>query len=72
MQIRLVSLTGPVKTIETKEVPDDKALAVVTQYAERAGFRNVRQILDDDGFSFRFTATTPGGRHGRNVAFGDF
>lgn len=72
MQLRLVSLTGPIKTLESREVPDDQALAVVTEHASSGGFHDVRKVLDCDGYSIRFTATTPGGRHGRNIAFGDF
>jgi hypothetical protein len=46
------------------------ALAAVKAYAEAAGYTNVREVEDVD--SFRYTARTPGGRGGRNVAFADF
>jgi hypothetical protein len=47
------------------------ATAAVKLHAELAGFTNVK-LVDDDDESLRWTATTPGGRAGRNVAFGDW
>jgi len=46
------------------------ALAAVKTYAESVGYSNVREVGDAD--SIRYTARTPGGHGGRNVAFADF
>jgi predicted AAA+ superfamily ATPase len=46
------------------------ALAAVKAFAEAAGYSNVREVLDAD--SIRYTARTPNGRSGRNVAFAHF
>jgi len=45
------------------------ALAGVKAYAENAGYSNVKEVCDDeDDGMIRYTARTPGGRNGRNVA----
>lgn len=71
--VRFYSLdSGKFRTIKTQEFPDHKtALAAVTEHAISAGFTNVREISDDDGWSTRYTATTPNGRPGRNIAVAD-
>lgn len=58
---------------EARFASTTEALAAVRVHAEASGFRDVK-IVDDpeEPDSLRFTATTPGGRGGRNVAFGDF
>lgn len=71
MSLRLVSLTGAFRTVSTVEVEPSEALAIVKAHADSGGYRDVRAVEDGiDGV--RYTATTPGGRRGRNVAFGDY
>jgi hypothetical protein len=47
-----------------------EAQAAVEAHATSGGFTLGRIVDDEDGV--RFTATTPGGRAGRNIAFGDW
>lgn len=70
MSLRLVSLTGAFRTVSTIEIEPSEALAIVKAHADSGGYRDVRVL--DDGEGIRYTATTPGGRRGRNVAFGDY
>jgi len=73
MLVRFITLTGPIATVKTQEFPDASlAFQAVKEYAESAGFSNVRTVEDPDGYGLRYTATTPKGRHGRNIAFVDF
>lgn len=67
IEVRLMGLDKfeCVRTVIVKT--KDEALRVVKEYCEPHGFTNVKCIDDDDGW--RFTAKTPGGRSGRNVAF---
>jgi hypothetical protein len=75
LKLRLMSLTGQFVPVgEVRCVDVKEALAAVKEHASRGGYTHV-QIADDgaddcDG-SYRFTARTPGGRSGRNVAFAD-
>lgn len=71
--VRFYSLDGSkFRTIRTEEYADQKtAFAAVLAHATEAGYTNVRELSDDDGWSIRYTATTPNGRHGRNVASAD-
>ena len=73
LTVRFATLEGSsIKTVRTEDFDTDaQALLAVKQYAETAGFTNVKAVSDEDGYSLRYTATTPGGRHGRNVAFAD-
>lgn len=75
MLVRFMNLDkGPFRTIREEEFETSTAaLAAVKAYAEAAGYSNVK-IVDDgeEPDSIRFTAKTPGGRGGRNVAFGDW
>jgi len=73
IRVRFVELVGAsVKTVRTEDfVTGTEALVAVKRYAEAAGFSNVKSVAEDDGYSWRYTATTPGGRNGRNVAFAD-
>ena len=74
IEIRFMSLTGKFRCLRTQRFASiAHALAAVQEHA--AGFKNfkVRGDEEDDYYGlaeFRITATTPGGRHGRNVAFG--
>jgi hypothetical protein len=70
--VRFATLTGKFAVLpeEHKFSTSADALAAVTKYAEANGYRNVKAVMDVD--SLRYTAITPGGRGGRNVAFADF
>ena len=71
--VRFYSLDGgKFRTVRTEDFVDQKsALAAVTAHATAAGYSNVREVSDDDDWSVRYVATTPGGRSGRNVAAAD-
>jgi hypothetical protein len=69
--IRFMTLTGQfrqshINTFETYA----QALAAIQIYAATGGYTNVKAIECDD--TTRYTARTPGGRSGRNVAYRDF
>ena len=71
--VRFMSLAGTFTRVRTESFPSSsKALAAVEAYAAAGGYRGVRTVDDDDPGTFRYVATTPGGRGGRNVAFGEF
>lgn len=74
ISIDFLALTGPIKIIRSQEYANmTEALEAVRQYAEAAGFSNVKRVDGDDPYDgFRITAKTPGGRNGRNIAFGDW
>jgi hypothetical protein len=63
----LTGLTGFTGTAEFESPAD--ALAAVQTYAASAGFTNVKIVDDDLDGEWRYTARTPGGRNGRNVAY---
>jgi len=66
--VRLFSLSGKFKIIGNEKVATlDEAKSIVLQHAESARFSRVTYI-DDDDYSIRCTATTVGGRAGRNIA----
>lgn len=70
--ISFMSLKGKFETVKEQQFPTlASALEAVEKYATENGFSNVKVIHDVD-YSVRFTARTPGGRNGRNIAFGDF
>jgi hypothetical protein len=73
VNVQFASLSGKFKTIRRETFATSAlALAAVKQHAEGSGYANV-QVVDDCGDgSIRYTARTPGGRGGRNVAFGDY
>ncbi len=72
VKVTFYSLTGAFKSVKSEEFETEaKALEAVRAYAEPAGFTNVKIVEEDDMCSIRFTAKTPGGRGGRNVATGD-
>jgi hypothetical protein len=67
-EVRFMTLSGSFAAVKTERFADmTVALTAVKAYVEPAGFRGVKIVDDTD--SIRFTATTPGGRGGRNVAF---
>jgi len=67
-----MALAGEFRTVATHEVATtDEARKLVETHAASGGYMRVKTADDGDG-SLRFTATTPGGRAGRNVAFLDY
>lgn len=73
ISVRYLNLKGPLKLLRTEEFDTaNDALAAVKRYAEQHGFTDVVIKDDDNPSSFRYTATTPGGRKGRNIAFADW
>lgn len=71
MTLRLMTTTGAFKTVFTHEVDTvTEARALVEAHAAANNMTNVKYEGDID--NARFTATTPGGRRGRNIAFLDF
>ncbi len=71
--IRFMSLVGKFAPVKTEQFETlEAAKQAVTDYAEEAGFTRVRAAEDNDLDGMRFTATTPNGRAGRNVAYVDF
>ena len=72
IRVRFATLAGPFRLLgETKHFDTPAAaLAAVKEYAEAAGYSNIKPVEDAD--SVRYTARTPGGRGGRNVAFADW
>lgn len=71
--VRFMALTGAFRTVRTEEFPSmTEATAAVVAYATAGGYTNVQRRDDEaDDMSVRFTARTPKGRAGRNVAFAD-
>lgn len=74
MLLRLQSLEGKFRTVETRRVATtQEALAAVEAHVKPHGFANVHVVEDEDPIDgWRFTAKTPGGRNGRNVAYLDY
>lgn len=72
--VRFLSLTLPMYTVKTENFRyTAEALAAVKAYAEPQGFSHVKvKIWDEEPDEVHFTATTPNGRAGRNVAVGVF
>lgn len=74
LHLKLCTLTGPFKVIhETAQECESSAaaLAIVQAHALAGGFTNVQEV-QEDVVSVRYTAKTPGGRSGRNIAFADY
>lgn len=71
IEVRFYTLTGKFAHVGTERF-DTMASAVVAvgAHAASGGYTNVKQVEDVD--SYRYTATTPGGRDGRNIAYVDF
>jgi hypothetical protein len=71
--LKLATLTGKLAFLETQECATKAdATKIVEDYASANGFTNVKLIDDGDPCSFRYTARTPAGRNGRNIAFLDY
>ena len=72
IHVRFMPLTGKFITVREEKFADRKnALIAVEAHAATGGYTNIKIIDDDMGVSWRYTAKTPGGRGGRNIAFGD-
>lgn len=68
--VTFLSLSGPLKHLHTTVFADEKvALAAVVAHATSGGYTGVKTV-DDETDGLRWTARTPGGRPGRNVASG--
>lgn len=74
IEIRFVALSGPPKVVKTEKFQSSKdAIDAVRAYAEPSGFTNIKLVDGDDPYDgFRITGKTPGGRNGRNLAYGDW
>ena len=69
--LKLMTLTAPFEIARIHQTRDmAHAMTLVQEYTHAAGFRNVKVTLEDD-YTYRYTATTPNGRAGRNVAYLD-
>lgn len=72
ISIRFMSVEGRFRIVRTEMfVSETAAMEAVTAYAHSVGHTNVKVKLDAEDDGIRYTATTPGGRAGRNIAFGD-
>lgn len=72
IHVRFVTLAGKFET--AREQDFDKwsdVTAAVEAYAKEGGFSGVK-LIDGEDDGARFTAKTPGGRGGRNIAFVDY
>lgn len=73
IHIRFMTVSGKFETAKTAQFSTvAEATAAVEAYAAEHHFTNVKKADEDLGISFRFTARTPGGRGGRNIAYMDF
>jgi hypothetical protein len=71
LHLILMTLSGKFeKLIEFELETMAEVRATVEQHAASGGYTNVKPVEDVD--SIRFTARTPGGRGGRNIAYVDF
>lgn len=72
MILRLYSLDENFRVIQTIEVGTIcEAREIVEKHINGSGYKNLKTV-DDADYSMRYTATTPNGRNGRNVAAIDF
>jgi hypothetical protein len=73
VSIRFMNLdNGKFREVDRREFTSIlEAQYAVKTYAETAKFSHVK-FIDGEDDGFRFTARTPGGRGGRNIAYGEF
>lgn len=69
--VRFYTLAGGFRVARTVILPYPEILPAVTAYAEAGGFSGVKAVAGEEPEELRFTARTPGGRHGRNIAFAE-
>ena len=68
--VKLMTLTGKFTTHSIIKCADmAEARQKIEAHAASGGYTNVKQLFDAD--SYRYTAKTPGGRRGRNIAYID-
>ncbi len=70
--IRFMTLSGTFATLREETFESEAtALVAVQAHATSGGYGSIK-IVDDheDPNEVRYTARTPGGRSGRNIAFG--
>jgi len=72
--LRLMTLSGRyAMASESKYQSIDDARARVEAWALGGGYSlPVKMVPDDDPGTWRFTAKTPGGRSGRNIAYAHY
>jgi hypothetical protein len=71
LRVQFANASGPLKILREEVFGTmSAARAAVEAHAATLGCTNVRVVEDVD--SLRFTARTPGGRGGRNIAFADY
>lgn len=71
--VRLMSLSGPFRVVREERLSSlAEVKAAVESHAIAGGYSKVKLAEDwEECDGYRFTATTPGGRAGRNVAYAD-
>lgn len=74
VRIRFYTLDGPFRVAREQSFDTTElALEAVRAHVEPHGFTCVKIVEDpEESWQFRVTARTPGGRHGRNVAAGEW
>ena len=73
--VQFMTLDSPYRKAAADQKFDtlDQARAAVEKYIEGSGYTDLKYIADEyEDEGGRFTARTPGGRAGRNVAYVDF
>lgn len=72
-KVRFMTLEGKFALLKSASFPSfEKVKEAVEAHAASGGFTNVKLADDpEDPDTFRFTARTPKGRNGRNIAFAD-
>jgi hypothetical protein len=75
IKVSFASLSGKFEIVRKSkfEGPNrsNDAVDAVVAHASAGGFTNIKIVTDDEHDGWRYTARTPGGREGRNVAFGE-
>lgn len=70
--LRLMSLTSSGKLERTEQHENlEEVRAAVEGHAAAGGFTKVKAHEDDGWHGLRYSATTPAGRAGRNIAYAD-
>ena len=71
--VRFMTLTGKYTTLREQDYPTKaEAVAAIEAHAASGSYSKVKPVEDYDGYMTRYTATTPGGRGGRNIAYIDW
>ena len=73
IRVRFMSVKGKFRVLKTLDFDNlRQARYDIVEFYSPLGFSNFNLIDTDPGEGGRFTATTPGGRAGRNVAFYEY